>query len=281
MSRILDPTSGILDPTSRILVPTSRILKTDPFSWESRTFRDADSPGFQLLDRIFSNFEIPKISRMSIFYLLPSIPQRFECQMHGGTQQKRSRCKRGDNHRYQRPNICIRLIERRLQKQNRNSRILNSRLHSDRRHVFWLPFCEECRETTEHESTPRKCQTTDQSGSGEHSEHVEIRDRAECDDENHDEDDEWTHQKTCSRCPLGFPLFDGNSDEKNGCPKKYNHAGIITNEQIVEMNVIVTDKLRFPSRRSVQKLEAPPPGEHPVTKSPRAIEYNPRGMKMA
>ena len=49
------------------------------------------------------------------------------------------------------------------------------------------------------------------------------------------------------------------------------HAGIITKAAKVEIAVIVTDRSRFPPNITVHIFDAPPPGEHPVTKRPNLI----------
>ena len=50
-----------------------------------------------------------------------------------------------------------------------------------------------------------------------------------------------------------------------------SQAGIIKNAAKVDIAVMVMDRSRFPPNITVQILEAPPPGEHPVTNKPSLI----------
>lgn len=54
-------------------------------------------------------------------------------------------------------------------------------------------------------------------------------------------------------------------------PRVKIQSGIMKNAENVEMAVIVIDRFKFPLNINVQMLEAPPPGETPVTKRPRRM----------
>ena len=51
-------------------------------------------------------------------------------------------------------------------------------------------------------------------------------------------------------------------------PNEKIHAGIMTKAAKVDRAVIVTDRFKLPPNMTVQMLDAPPPGEQPVTNSP-------------
>ena len=54
-------------------------------------------------------------------------------------------------------------------------------------------------------------------------------------------------------------------------PKVKIQKGIIKNAENVDTAVMVTERSKFPPNITVQMLEAPPPGEAPVTKSPNLM----------
>ena len=55
-------------------------------------------------------------------------------------------------------------------------------------------------------------------------------------------------------------------------PRVKIHNGIIKNAEKVEMVVMVKLKFKLPPNMTVQILEAPPPGDAPVTNKPNRIE---------
>ncbi len=59
--------------------------------------------------------------------------------------------------------------------------------------------------------------------------------------------------------------------EKMTVPRVKSHSGIMKKAAKVETAVMVTDRSRLPPNISVQMLDAPPPGETPVTNRPRRI----------
>jgi hypothetical protein len=60
-------------------------------------------------------------------------------------------------------------------------------------------------------------------------------------------------------------------------PSANIHNGNIANAAQVEIKVMVMERSAFPSKRTVQKLEAPPPGTQPEVNRPRPRLYRPYG----
>ena len=54
-------------------------------------------------------------------------------------------------------------------------------------------------------------------------------------------------------------------------PRVKIHNGIMKKDENVEIAVIVIDRFRLPPYIKVQRFEAPPPGETPVTKRPNRM----------
>ena len=54
-------------------------------------------------------------------------------------------------------------------------------------------------------------------------------------------------------------------------PSRKTQRGIMKKAEKVETAVMVTERSRLPPNMTVQMLEAPPPGEVPVTKRPSLI----------